>query len=173
VDPGPFFYIAITVYLLPVLFIFLQTTIFYHSIRSILCLQQTSEIDNLTVSWDKVLGCVVCRFHVATGAKLSPGRGAIQIVRSYREASEHQPSEVGSFSYWFNKPWFHTEGRLAAVLIITFSWGFQLGCHLQYSYINTAPPVAPSLLLAFICTEREYFSCIQLPKRNFIPKSPL
>jgi hypothetical protein len=23
----------------------------------------------------------------------------------------------GSFSYWFDKPWFHTEGRLAAVLI--------------------------------------------------------
>jgi hypothetical protein len=59
------------------LFIFLQTTIFYHSIRLILCLQQTSEIDNLTVSWGKVLSCVVCRFHVAAGAKLRPGRGAI------------------------------------------------------------------------------------------------
>jgi hypothetical protein len=32
------------------------------------------EIDNLTVSWDKVLGCVVCRFHIAAGAKLSPGQ---------------------------------------------------------------------------------------------------
>jgi hypothetical protein len=41
------------------------------------CLQQTSEIDNLTVSWDNELSCVVCRFHVAAGAKLSPGRGAI------------------------------------------------------------------------------------------------
>jgi hypothetical protein len=30
-------------------------------------LQQTSEIDNLIVSWGKVLGCVVCRFHVAAG----------------------------------------------------------------------------------------------------------
>jgi hypothetical protein len=73
-DPGPFFYIAITVYLLLVLFTFLQTTIFYHSIRLILCLQQTGEIDNLTVSWDKVLGCVVCRFHVAAGVKLHPGQ---------------------------------------------------------------------------------------------------
>jgi hypothetical protein len=35
------------------------------------------EIDNLTVSCGKVLGCVVCRFHVAAGAKLSPRRGAI------------------------------------------------------------------------------------------------
>jgi hypothetical protein len=77
VDPGPFFYIVITVYYLLALFIFLQTTIFYHSICLILCLQQTGEIDNLNVSWGKVLGCVVCRFHVAAGAKLRPGQGAI------------------------------------------------------------------------------------------------
>jgi hypothetical protein len=77
VDPGPFFYILITVYYLLTLFTFLQTTIFYHSIRLILCLQQTGEIDNLTVSWGKVLGCVMCRFHVAAGAKLCLRRGAI------------------------------------------------------------------------------------------------
>jgi hypothetical protein len=77
VDPGPFFYIVITVYYLLALFTFLQTIIFYHSIRLILCLQQTGGIDNLTVSWGKVLGCVLCRFHVAVGAKLRPGRGAI------------------------------------------------------------------------------------------------
>jgi hypothetical protein len=47
--------------------------------------------------------------------------------------------KFGSFSYWFDKPRSHTEGRLAAVLIITFFWGFQLGGHLQNSYINTAP----------------------------------
>jgi hypothetical protein len=76
-DPGSFFYIVITVYDLLALFTFLQTTIFYHSIRLILCLQQIGEIDNLTVSWGKVLGCVVCRFHVAAGAKLRPRRGAI------------------------------------------------------------------------------------------------
>jgi hypothetical protein len=35
------------------------------------------EIDNLTVSWGKVLGCVMCRFHVAAGAKLHPRRGTI------------------------------------------------------------------------------------------------
>jgi hypothetical protein len=61
------FYIAITVLLLLALFIFLQTITFYHSIRLILCLQQIGEIDNLVVSWGKVLGCVVCRFHVAAG----------------------------------------------------------------------------------------------------------
>jgi hypothetical protein len=55
----------------------LLTTIFYHTIRLILCLQQTGEIDNLTVSWGKVLGCVVCRFHIAAGAKLCPRQGTI------------------------------------------------------------------------------------------------
>jgi hypothetical protein len=77
VDPGPFSYILITVYYLLKLFTFSQTTIFYHTIHLILCLQLIGEIDNLTVSWGKVLGCVVCRFHVAAGAKLQPRRGAI------------------------------------------------------------------------------------------------
>jgi hypothetical protein len=80
VDPGPFFYIVITVYHLLILFTFLQTTILYHSIRLILCSQQTGEIDNLTVSWEKVLDCVVCRFHVAAGAKLRPGQGTIHTL---------------------------------------------------------------------------------------------
>jgi hypothetical protein len=48
-----FFYILITVYYLLALFTFSQTTIFYYTIRLILCLQQTGEIDNLTVSWGK------------------------------------------------------------------------------------------------------------------------
>jgi hypothetical protein len=43
---------------------------FYHSIRLILCSQQTGEIDNLIEVGSKVLGCVVCRFHVAAGEKL-------------------------------------------------------------------------------------------------------
>jgi hypothetical protein len=71
--PVQFLYIAITVLLLLQLFTFLHTITFYHSIRLILCLQRTGEIDNLIVSWGKVLG----RFHVAAGAKLSPGQGAI------------------------------------------------------------------------------------------------
>jgi hypothetical protein len=34
------------------------------------CSQQTGEIDNLIEVGSKVLGCVVCRFHVAAGEKL-------------------------------------------------------------------------------------------------------
>jgi hypothetical protein len=79
VNCGPqsnFLYIAITIYF-TCLFTFMHTITFYHSICLILCLQQTGEIDNLIISWGKVLGCVVCRFHVAAGAKESPGRGAL------------------------------------------------------------------------------------------------
>jgi hypothetical protein len=82
VDPDPFFYIVITIYNLLALFTFSQTTIFYHSICLILCLQQTGEIDNLTVSWGKVLGYVVCRFHVAAGAKLCLGRTIYKLSRA-------------------------------------------------------------------------------------------
>jgi hypothetical protein len=132
VDPGPFFYIVITVYHLLALFTFLQTIIFYHSIRLILWLQQTGEINNLTISWGKVLGCVVCRFHVVAGAKLRPGRGAIyKLSGVVVKLASINPLEVGAFSYWFDKPWFHTEGRLAAVLIIPSSLGYQLGGHLH------------------------------------------
>jgi hypothetical protein len=80
----------------------------YHSIRSILCLQQTGEIDNLFVSWGKVLGCVVCRFHVATGEKLHADKhlsGAI--VWSVAKLAGINLRKCGSFSYWFDKPWFH------------------------------------------------------------------
>jgi hypothetical protein len=82
------FYIAITVYILLALFTFLQTITFYHSIHLILCSQQTGEIDNLIVSWDEILGCVVCRFHVAAGEKLHADKLPGAIVR-------------------FDKPWFH------------------------------------------------------------------
>jgi hypothetical protein len=34
-----------------------------------------------------------------------------------------------AFSYWYDKPRFLTEGKLATVLIIPSSWGSQLGGH--------------------------------------------
>jgi hypothetical protein len=107
VDPGPFFYIAITILLLLALFTFLQTITFYQSIRLILCLQQTGEIGSLIVSWDKVLGCVVCRFHVAAGEKLHADKFPGTIVRSVAKLVGINLRKFGSFSYWFDKPWFH------------------------------------------------------------------
>jgi hypothetical protein len=90
------------------LFTFLHTIIFYHSIRSILCLQQTGEIENLIVSWGKFLGCVECRFHVAAGEKLHADKQFIwRPCPECREASEHQPSEVWLSPTGPIKPWFH------------------------------------------------------------------
>jgi hypothetical protein len=105
-------------------FTFLQTITFYHSIHLILCSQQTSEIDNLTVSWDKVLGCVVYRFHVAASEKLHADKFPGAIVRSVTKLAGIDLRKCGSFSYWFDKPWFHNWEKIVDVLIITFSWGF-------------------------------------------------
>jgi hypothetical protein len=80
-----------------------------------------------------------CKFGQSTLVVLYAG-STLLLVQSYaldkapyinclelRQASEHQPSKVGSFSYWFDTPQFHTEGKLAAVLIIPSSWGSKLG----------------------------------------------
>jgi hypothetical protein len=51
---------SFTVLLLLALFTLLALLLsFYHSIRSILCLQQTGEIDNLIVSWEQST-CLCC-----------------------------------------------------------------------------------------------------------------
>jgi hypothetical protein len=113
VDPGPFFYIHITVYFLQALFTFLQTNIFYHTIRLIFCLQQIGEIDNLTASWGKVLWfccvqvphCCWCQSYAQIGAinKLSRAvakPASINLRKLFL-------SPTGSI-----KPWFHTEGNL-------------------------------------------------------------
>jgi hypothetical protein len=55
VNCGPrsyFLYIAITCLLYSHCLLYLHTTIAFHLIRSLLCLQQTGEIDNLIVSWE-------------------------------------------------------------------------------------------------------------------------
>ena len=54
----------------------------------------------------------MCRFHVVADT------GSAPCQRQW-----HQPSERLSSSYWSIQPWFHTEGKLAAVLIITFLLG--------------------------------------------------
>jgi hypothetical protein len=135
VNCGPwsnFLYIAITVLPLLPLFTFSHTITFYHSIRSILCLQQTGEIDNLIVSWGKVLGCVMCRFHVAAGEKLHADKySSGAIVRSVVKLASITFGSL-AFSYWFDKPWFHNCGNLATVLIIPSSWGSQLGATPHY-----------------------------------------
>src|SRR3954463_8707665 len=62
-DPGPIFTIdtssTVTVY-------FMQATITFHTIRLILCFQQTGEIDDLTIRWGKVLSLCCAGFQVSS-----------------------------------------------------------------------------------------------------------
>jgi hypothetical protein len=56
VNCGPrynFLYIALPFYYYSLCLLSCILLSFYHSIRSILCLQQTGEIDNLIVSWEQ------------------------------------------------------------------------------------------------------------------------
>jgi hypothetical protein len=54
----------------------------------------------LNVSWDKVLDCVVCRFHVAAGAKLSPRQGTIyKLSGVVAKLAGINLLKFGSFSY--------------------------------------------------------------------------
>jgi hypothetical protein len=112
VDPGPFFYIHITVYFLPALFTFLQTNIFYHTICLILSYSKPVRLTTSLQVGAKYFGCVVCRFHVAAGAELRPDRRHKQIVWSVAKSASINLqkwflSPTGSI-----KPWFHTEGNL-------------------------------------------------------------
>jgi hypothetical protein len=56
VNCGPrsnFLYFVTLFYFTRTFYFTCNTIIFYHSIRSFLCLQQTGEIDNLIVSWEQ------------------------------------------------------------------------------------------------------------------------
>jgi hypothetical protein len=97
-DPGPFFYIHITVYFLQELFTFLQTNIYYHTICLILCLQQTGEIDNLTASWGKVLWlCCVQVPRCCWRQSCTLDRRHILILRSRRQSQLASTFRSGFF----------------------------------------------------------------------------
>jgi hypothetical protein len=62
VNCGPwssFLYIALPFYFTRSVYFLTLLLFFYHSIRSILCLQQIGEIDNLIVSWEQS-SCLCC-----------------------------------------------------------------------------------------------------------------
>jgi hypothetical protein len=75
--------------------------------------------------------------------------------------------KFGSFSYWFDKPWFHTEGRLDAVLI-TPSLGVS-----NWAVIYNTPTLTPHHQLATLIAHCA--SSVPHPKRsehNFMITSP-
>jgi hypothetical protein len=139
---------ASIIYFPQALFIYLlQTNILFHMIRLILCIQQTSEIDNLTASWGKVLWlccvqvshCCWCRSYALDKAP-STSSGAVA------------KSASNNLRKWFLSPTgrlnfgFITEGKLTVVLITPYSWGSQLVyapgmlahalCRLGFQYVG-------------------------------------
>jgi hypothetical protein len=80
---------------------------------SILCSQQTGEIDNLIEVGSKVLGCVVCKFHVAAGEKLHADK---QLIRrpcpKCHKASKHHLLKFGFLLLVRLNLGFITEGNL-------------------------------------------------------------
>jgi hypothetical protein len=62
--------------------------------------------------------------------------------------------KFGSFSYWFDKPWFHNWGKACCCAHHNLLLGFPTGrLYIYNSYINTAPPatrLCVSLILGLI-----------------------
>ena len=111
-DPGPILYTEIQSTAIVLLFS-LNNHLPHYTSNPLL--QQASEIDNLAVLLGQSTWFVLCRFHVGAGI---PG------------VAPHYISPPSTFnvllgSYWFDKPLFLTEGKLAAVHIIPSSWGSQ------------------------------------------------
>ena len=112
---------------------FTSNTIYCNTRSTVLCkhhhphytsnplLQQAGEIDNLTVSLGQSTLVVLCRFHV--------GAGISGVAPHYIQPPSTFNVLLGS--YWFDKPWFLTEGKLAAVRITPSSWGSQRTCELH------------------------------------------
>jgi hypothetical protein len=73
-------------------------------------------------------------------------------------------SEVTPFYYWSDKPWFCTEDKLVAVLIMPSSWGFPIAS-------TTATTGAPSpLYFGYNHVGQEnpgfFIFCFEGPKRS-------
>jgi hypothetical protein len=127
VNCGPrfnFFYIALPFYYYSLCLLSCNTIILYHSVCSILCLQQTGEIDNLIVSWEQ--SSWLC----CAGFTLLLGKTRRQQVfwchcPECHEASKHHLLKFGFLLLVRLKLGFTTEGRLATVLILPSSWGSQ------------------------------------------------
>jgi hypothetical protein len=118
----------------------LQTNILFHMIHLILCFQQTSEIDNLTTSWGKVLWlCCVqvphCCWRWSYALDKAPSTSSLVSLPK---------SSSNNLQKWFLSPtvrWnfgFITEGKLTVVLITPYSWGSQL-VHPPTSFLAPLP----------------------------------
>jgi hypothetical protein len=128
VNCGPrssFLYIALPFYFTRFVCFLALLLFFYHSIRSILCLQQTGEIDNLIVSWEQ--STCLCCIQVSRCCWVKTRRQQVfwRHCLECHEASKHHLLKFGFLLLVRFNLGFTTDGRLATVLIIPSSWGSQ------------------------------------------------
>ena len=112
-DPGPILFTEIQSTAI-LFYCFLQTIIF-HTIRLILCYSKPVRLTTSLFRWGKVLW--LC----CAGSTLAPESLVLRRTTSRR----HQPSTCFLAPTGSIKPWFHTEGKLAAVRITPSSWSSQ------------------------------------------------
>jgi hypothetical protein len=118
VNCGPrsnFLYIALPFYYYSLCLLSCILLSYYHSIRSILCLQQTSEIDNLIVSWEQ------SSWSLLLGDDTPTSSWIWRPCPECHEASKHHLLKFGFLILVRLNLGFITKGRLSTVLIIPSS----------------------------------------------------
>src|SRR5215217_4090356 len=111
------FFTSHTIYCNTCFTVFLQTIIF-HTIRLILCYSKPVRLTTSLFRWGKVL------WFCCAGSTLAPESLLLRRI-TFRH---HQPSTCFLTPTGPIKPWFLSEGKLAAVRIIPSSWGSQRTC---------------------------------------------
>jgi hypothetical protein len=79
----------------------------YHSIRSILCLQQTGEIDNLIVSWEQSSWLYCVQVSCCCWGKTRRQAVYLAPLSGVSQSLQASPSEVWLSPTGPIKPWFH------------------------------------------------------------------
>jgi hypothetical protein len=129
VNCGPrsyFLYIAITRLLYSHYLLYSHTITIFRSIHSFLCLQQTSEIDNLIVSWEQSIW--LCCVQVPCCSWQSKALDEEPYKLSGAVASlQASPSVVWLLPLLIDKLWFLTEGKPCCYIHHTFLLGFPTG----------------------------------------------
>jgi hypothetical protein len=131
VNYGPrsyFHHIAITCLLYSHCLLYLYFLLFSIRYTHNLCFKQTGEIDNLIVSWEQSICLCVFRFRVAASKQSLDEAPYINCPKPSQSSKHHLQSSLSLLSK-INIPWFLTEGKLAAILIIPSSWGSQRAGH--------------------------------------------
>jgi hypothetical protein len=128
VNYGPqsyFLYIAITCLLYSHYLLYSHTTIAFYSIRSFLCLQQTSEIDNLIVSWEQNIWLCCVQVPRCSWQSKALDEAPYQLFGAVAKLASITFWSL-AFS-WTDKPWFLSEGKACCCTHHTFFLGFPTG----------------------------------------------